>query len=137
MVKEFSSVGLTQEEIVALEDQRSAEEIAELKQWFASPRFEGKVRRYKAEDVYALRGTAKQSYFSDVQAKKMWKLLCEHRENGTTAHTFGALDPIQVVQMAKYISTVYISGWQCSSTASTSNEPGPDLADYPMYSAHV
>ena len=26
----------------------------------------------------------------------------------------------------------YVSGWQCSSTASTSNEPGPDLADYPM-----
>ena len=25
-----------------------------------------------------------------------------------------------------------MSGWQCSSTASTSNEPGPDLADYPM-----
>jgi len=34
--------------------------------------------------------------------------------------------------MAKYLETVYVSGWQCSSTASTSNEPGPDLADYPM-----
>ena len=37
-----------------------------------------------------------------------------------------------VAQMAKYLETVYVSGWQCSSTASTSNEPGPDLADYPM-----
>jgi isocitrate lyase len=34
--------------------------------------------------------------------------------------------------MAKYLETVYVSGWQCSSTAATSNEPGPDLADYPM-----
>lgn len=34
--------------------------------------------------------------------------------------------------MAKYLETIYVSGWQCSSTASTSNEPGPDLADYPM-----
>jgi len=33
--------------------------------------------------------------------------------------------------MAKYLSTVYVSGWQSSSTASTSNEPGPDVADYP------
>ena len=33
--------------------------------------------------------------------------------------------------MAKYLETVYISGWQCSSTASSTNEPGPDLADYP------
>merc|ERR1711997_1435341 len=50
---------------------------------------------------------------------------------GTCSHTFGALDTVQVVQMAKYLSTVYVSGWQSSSTASTSNEPGPDVADYP------
>lgn len=30
--------------------------------------------------------------------------------------------------MAKYLETVYISGWQASSTASSTNEPGPDLA---------
>jgi len=41
------------------------------------------------------------------------------------------LDPVQVVEMAPYLSTVYVSGWQSSSTASTSNEPGPDVADYP------
>ncbi len=29
------------------------------------------------------------------------------------------------------LATVYVSGWQCSSTASSTNEPGPDLADYP------
>ena len=39
-----------------------------------------------------------------------------------------SLDPVQVTQMAKYLETVYISGWQSSSTASSSNEPGPDLA---------
>ena len=36
-----------------------------------------------------------------------------------------------LTQMAKYIDTVYVSGWQCSSTASSTNEPSPDLADYP------
>lgn len=45
--------------------------------------------------------------------------------------TFGCLDPVMVTQMAKYIDTVYVSGWQSSSTASASDEPGPDLADYP------
>jgi isocitrate lyase len=34
--------------------------------------------------------------------------------------------------MGKYLDTIYVSGWQCSSTASSTNEPGPDLADYPM-----
>jgi isocitrate lyase len=42
-----------------------------------------------------------------------------------------SLDPVQITQMAKYLETVYVSGWQCSSTASSSLEPGPDLADYP------
>ncbi|KAA8520320.1 hypothetical protein F0562_014576 [Nyssa sinensis] len=33
--------------------------------------------------------------------------------------------------MAKHLDTIFVSGWQCSSTHTTSNEPGPDLADYP------
>jgi isocitrate lyase len=32
--------------------------------------------------------------------------------------------------MAKYLETVYVSGWQSSSTASSANEPGPDLAGW-------
>merc|ERR1719160_44850 len=51
---------------------------------------------------------------------------------GECTATFGSLDTIQVTQMAKYLDTIYVSGWQSSSTASTSNEPGPDIADYPM-----
>jgi isocitrate lyase len=66
-----------------------------------------------------------------VQAKKLWATLEGHARNGTTSHTYGALDPVQVTQMAKYLETVYVSGWQSSSTASSTNEPGPDLADYP------
>ena len=34
--------------------------------------------------------------------------------------------------MAPKLSSIYISGWQSSSTAASSNEPGPDFADYPM-----
>jgi len=44
----------------------------------------------------------------------------------------GALDPVQVATMAPKLSSIYISGWQSSSTAASSNEPGPDFADYPM-----
>lgn len=39
-----------------------------------------------------------------------------------------------VTQMAKYLDTIYVSGWQSSSTASSTDEPSPDLADYPMVS---
>jgi isocitrate lyase len=44
------------------------------------------------------------------------------------------MEPTAVTQMAKYLDTVYVSGWQSSSTASASDEPGPDLADYPYVS---
>src|SRR6201996_3443652 len=37
-----------------------------------------------------------------------------------------------ITPRAKNLDTVYVSGWQCSSTASSTDEPGPDLADYPM-----
>lgn len=37
-----------------------------------------------------------------------------------------------LTQMAKYLDTIYVSGWQSSSTASSTDEPSPDLADYPM-----
>lgn len=64
-------------------------------------------------------------------AKKLWNLLSHCSQNKTFSHTYGPLDPVQIVNMTKYLKTVYVSGWQCSSTASVTNEPGPDFADYP------
>ena len=62
---------------------------------------------------------------------QLWRILKSHQARGTCSRTFGSLDPVQVTQMAKYLDTIYVSGWQCASTAATTNEPGPDLADYP------
>jgi isocitrate lyase len=70
--------------------------------------------------------------FSSQQSSKLYKLLRNLQRVGGYSHTFGALDPVQAVQMAPHLSSIYVSGWQCSSTASTTNEPGPDFADYPM-----
>ena len=55
-------------------------------------------------------------------------------QNKDVSFTYGCLDPVMVTQMAKYLDTVYVSGWQASSTASSTDEPGPDLADYPYVS---
>ena len=59
-------------------------------------------------------------------------LTITHPSTITPSRTYGALDPVQVATMAPHLSTIYVSGWQCSSTASSSGEPGPDFADYPM-----
>ncbi|CAO1634264.1 unnamed protein product [Sympodiomycopsis kandeliae] len=113
------------------ESQQFAQEVEAVKQWWKNPRFAKTKRPYSAEDVVSKRGTIPVTYPSGIQAKKLWKTLENHASKGTTSHTYGALDPVQVTQMAKYLETVYVSGWQSSSTASSTNEPGPDLADYP------
>lgn len=123
----IASAQLTNEEF------RFQNEVTETKKWFASARFANTNRPYAIEDVIRLRSPVKRDYAGTAPAKKLWQMLAKFRAEGLGAysHTFGCLDPIQVVQMAPYLSTVYVSGWQSSSTASTTNEPGPDLADYP------
>jgi isocitrate lyase len=91
-----------------------------------------RARLTQTDLVVSKRGTIKEEYPSNIQAKKLWNIITKHYHDKTASFTYGALDPVQVIQMAKYLETIYVSGWQCSSTASTSNEPGPDLADYPM-----
>eukprot|EP00004_Rigifila_ramosa_P026233 TRINITY_DN807_c0_g1_i1.p1 TRINITY_DN807_c0_g1~~TRINITY_DN807_c0_g1_i1.p1 ORF type:complete len:549 (+),score=125.77 TRINITY_DN807_c0_g1_i1:23-1648(+) len=117
---------------LSTEDAQFFAEVQALEAWWASPRWRYTKRVYSAQDVASLRPSVPLTYNSDQQAKKLWALLEKLFAAKQASHTFGALDPVQVVQMAKYLSTVYVSGWQSSSTASTSNEPGPDLADYPM-----
>lgn len=105
----------------------------DIEKWWSQPRWKNTKRIYSAKDIAARRGTFPAvEYPSSIMAKKLYKVLENHHKNRTVAKTFGALDPVHITQMAKYLDTIYVSGWQCSSTASTSNEPGPDLADYPM-----
>ncbi|XP_061360783.1 isocitrate lyase 2 [Gastrolobium bilobum] len=113
------------------EEARFEAEVAEVQAWWNSERFRLTQRSYSARDVVALRGNLRQTYGSNEVAKKLWRTLKTHQANGTASRTFGALDPVQVTQMAKHLDTIYVSGWQCSSTHTTTNEPGPDLADYP------
>ncbi|GFZ44803.1 Isocitrate lyase [Saitozyma sp. JCM 24511] len=108
-------------------------EVRQVEAFQKQPRFARTVRPYSAADVVSKRGTLPIQYPSDVLAKKLWKILESKArgEGGGVTATYGALDPVQLTQMAKHLETVYVSGWQCSSTASSSLEPGPDLADYP------
>jgi Isocitrate lyase len=95
-----------------------------------------------AQDVAVLRPSfaarsrqlSPKASYSNQSSLKLYSLLKALHDNhrGGYSHTFGALDPVQVIQMAPHLTSIYISGWQCSSTASTTNEPGPDFADYPM-----
>ncbi|KAI4322539.1 hypothetical protein L6164_022223 [Bauhinia variegata] len=117
--------------LIIEEEARFEGEVAEVQAWWNSERFRLTQRPYSARDVVALRGNLRQSYGSNEMANKLWHILKTHQANRTASRTFGALDPVQVTQMAKHLDTIYVSGWQCSATHTTTNEPGPDLADYP------
>ena len=114
------------------EDQQFNQRVEQIEQFINHQRFQHTTRPYTAEQVANLAGTIQMHYPSSQQADKLYHLLQGLQQDQTASHTFGCLDPIQVTQMAPHLSTVYVSGWQSSSTAATSNEPGPDVADYPM-----
>merc|ERR1719359_1249071 len=117
--------------VSASEDVDFTARVKEVSAWMSSERFRHTTRPYSAEDVVKLQGTMPLHFTGAKISEKLYKMMRDHQAKGTCSHTFGALDPVQVCQMAKYLTTVYVSGWQSSSTASTSNEPGPDVADYP------
>jgi len=113
------------------EDERFLKEVEQVKAWWSESRWRHTKRPFTAEQIVSKRGNLKIEYPSSAQAKKLWNIL-EHRfETRDASYTYGCLEPTMVTQMAKYLDTIYVSGWQSSSTASASDEPGPDLADYP------
>ncbi|KAH9825504.1 Isocitrate lyase [Teratosphaeria destructans] len=131
------------------EQQRFDDEVKQVQQWWTDSRWRHTRRPYTAEQIVNKRGNIKIEYPSNVLSKKLWKTVEERfavserfflvttfgwltpTEDRDASFTYGCLDPVMVTQMAKYLDTVYVSGWQSSSTASASDEPGPDLADYP------
>ncbi|KAH7026414.1 isocitrate lyase [Microdochium trichocladiopsis] len=115
----------------SLEDDLFAKEVEAVKKWWSDPRWKHTKRAFTAEQIVSKRGHLKIEYPSNAQSKKLWKILEGRFKNRDASYTYGCLEPTMVTQMAKYLDTVYVSGWQSSSTASSSDEPGPDLADYP------
>lgn len=113
------------------EEQIYLDEVAAVKKWWSDSRWRYTKRPFTAEAIVAKRGNLKIEYASNTQAKKLWRILEGRFKNGDASYTYGCLEPTMLTQMAKYLDTVYVSGWQSSSTASASDEPGPDLADYP------
>ena len=133
----------------AAEDAIFTQEVKDVGQWWASPRYDGIRRPYSAEDVVSKRGTLQQTYPSSLMARKLFNLLKERAALGEPVHTskrsqesessksradrlaVGAIDPIQMTQQAANQEVLYISGWACSSVLTSTNEVSPDFGDYP------
>ncbi|CAI7616729.1 unnamed protein product [Penicillium manginii] len=114
------------------EDRKFAEDVQAVKNWWSDSRWRFTKRPFTAEAIVAKRGTLTVQYPSAVQAKKLWSTLENNWQTKQASYTYGCLEPTMITQMCQFLDTIYVSGWQSSSTASSTDEPSPDLADYPM-----
>ena len=121
----------THEKTGIAEDALFKEQVAKVQESWASPRYYGIKRTYSAGDVVSKSGTLQQAYPSSLMARKLFNLLKGRTEAGEPVHTMGAIDPVQMTQQAAHQEVLYVSGWACSSTLTTTNEVSPDFGDYP------
>ncbi|ORX97352.1 isocitrate lyase [Clohesyomyces aquaticus] len=113
------------------EDALFEEQVQQVRDWWASPRYKDIKRPYSAEDVVSKRGALQQTYPSSLMARKLFNLFEERAAKGEPVHTMGAIDPVQMTQQAANQEVLYISGWACSSVLTTTNEVSADFGDYP------
>ena len=120
----------SQESIMTMFDQQ----VAAAKEWFASPRFEGIVRLYSPRQVAEQQGTISGDYTVARQAaEEFYARLRELFEQRKQITTFGPYSPGQAVMMKRIgMEGIYLGGWATSAKGSLSEDPGPDLASYPL-----
>jgi isocitrate lyase len=109
-------------------------EVAETARWMAGPRFAGITRLYSARQVVEQRGTIPVDYtVARVAAEQFYARLRELFARRKQVTTFGPYSPGQAVAMKRAgIEAIYLGGWATSAKGSVSEDPGPDLASYPL-----
>jgi isocitrate/methylisocitrate lyase len=109
-------------------------QIAAAKQWFADPRFAGILRLYSPRDVAAQQGTIFRDHsVARRAAEEFYARLRELFEQRKQITTFGPYSPGQAVTLKRMgIEAIYLGGWATSARGSLSEDPGPDLASYPL-----
>jgi isocitrate lyase len=110
------------------------DEVAATQRYFDSPRFAGITRLYTARQVVEQRGTIAVDYTvaretSAAFHARLRELFGQHR----SITTFGPYSPGQAVAMKRCgIEGIYLGGWATSAKGSVTEDPGPDLASYPL-----
>jgi isocitrate lyase len=109
-------------------------EIGATARWLASPRFEGITRLYSARQVAEQRGTIPIDHtVARVAAEQFYGRLRQLFAERGQITTFGPYSPGQAVALKRMgIEGIYLGGWATSAKGSVTEDPGPDLASYPL-----
>lgn len=110
------------------------DEVAATQQYFDDPRFARITRLYTARQVAEQRGTIPTDYtVARNAAAAFYERLRELFAEKKSITTFGPYSPGQAVAMKRMgIEGIYLGGWATSAKGSTNEDPGPDLASYPL-----
>jgi isocitrate/methylisocitrate lyase len=108
--------------------------VAAIETWFAQPRFRDTVRLHTARDVAEQRGSiAVDHTVARVAAEEFHALLRTRFTERGHITTFGPYSPGQAVALRRMgIEAIYLGGWATSAKGSVTEDPGPDLASYPL-----
>ncbi len=109
-------------------------QISELQGYFSSSRFDGIQRLYSERQVAEQQGTIANDYtVAREAATGFFSLLREKFANKTSITTFGPYSPGQAVTIKRAgIEGIYLGGWATSAKGSINEDPGADLASYPL-----
>jgi isocitrate lyase len=113
---------------------RFDQQVTAAMEWFASPRFDGIVRLYSPRQVAEQQGTIPGDYtVAREAAEGFYARLRDLFEQRKQITTFGPYSPGQAVMMKRIgMEGIYLGGWATSAKGSLAEDPGPDLASYPL-----
>lgn len=108
--------------------------VAKAKEYMAGDRFSGITRLYSARQVAEQQGSLESDYtVARTNAEQFYAYLRELFSEGKSITTYGPYSPSQAVtQKRQGIKGIYLGGWATSAKGSIQEDPGADLASYPL-----
>ena len=109
-------------------------EVEATRRWMEGDRFRGLVRLYSPRNVVEQRGTIATDHpVAREAADRLHARLRDLFAERGSITTFGPYSPGQAVAMKRAgIDAIYLGGWATSAKGSADEDPGPDLASYPL-----
>ena len=110
------------------------ERIEAARSWMTAPRFAEITRLYGPRQVVQQQGTIPHDFtIARNAATEFYTRLRELFGDGRSITTFGPYTPGQAVAMKRIgIEGIYLGGWATSAKGSVQEDPGADLASYPL-----
>lgn len=110
------------------------EAVASVEAYFALPRFQETRRLFSARQVAEQQGAIFQDYsIARGAAEAFYERLSALFADKKQITTFGPYSPSQAVMMKRAgIEGIYLGGWATSAKGSADEDPGADLASYPL-----